>query len=61
MLILITAFTIGHSLTLVLATLEVVRMDGDLIEFLIPLTIFLTALANVLTDKQKGFTRTCIT
>ena len=53
LLILITAFTIGHSLTLVLATLNLVRIDGDLVEFLIPLTIFLTALANVLMDKKK--------
>ncbi len=51
-LILITAFTIGHSLTLALATLDLIRVDGDLIEFLIPLTIFLTALANVLSRKQ---------
>ena len=54
LLILITAFTIGHSLTLVLATLNLVRIDGNLIEFLIPLTIFLTALANVLMDKKKA-------
>jgi uncharacterized membrane protein len=53
LLILITAFTIGHSLTLVLATLKLVRIDENLIEFLIPLTIFLTALANVLMDKKK--------
>ena len=52
-LVLITAFTLGHSLTLALATLDLVRVDGDLIEFLIPLTIFLTALANILTRKQK--------
>jgi hypothetical protein len=52
-LILITAFTIGHSLTLALATLDLIRVDGDLIEFLIPLTIFLTALANVLSRKQQ--------
>lgn len=52
LLILITAFTIGHSLTLVLATLKMVRIDGDIIEFLIPLTIFLTALANVLLDRK---------
>ena len=50
-LILITAFTIGHSLTLALATLDLIRVDGDLIEFLIPLTIFLTALANVISRK----------
>jgi len=52
-LILVTAFTIGHSLTLALATLDLVRVDGDLIEFLIPLTIFVTALVNVIQRKQK--------
>ena len=52
-LILVTAFTIGHSLTLALATLDLVRVDGNLIEFLIPLTIFVTALANVLTRTQR--------
>jgi hypothetical protein len=52
-LILITAFTIGHSLTLALATLDLIRVDGDLIEFLIPLTIFLTAMGNVILRKQR--------
>ena len=53
-LVLVTAFTIGHSLTLALATLDLIRVDGDLIEFLIPLTIFVTALANLFVRKQKG-------
>ena len=52
-LVLVTAFTIGHSLTLALATLDLIRVDGDLIEFLIPLTIFVTALANLLARKQQ--------
>lgn len=52
-LILVTAFTIGHSLTLALATLDLIRVDGEMIEFLIPLTIFITALANVLIKNQK--------
>ena len=52
-LILVTAFTIGHSLTLALATLDLIRVDGDLIEFLIPVTIFVTALANVLSRQQR--------
>ena len=51
-LLMVTAFPIGHSLTLALATLDVIRVDGDVIEFLIPLTIFMTALANVLSKKQ---------
>ena len=52
-LVLVTAFTIGHSLTLALATLDLLSVDGDLIEFLIPLTIFVTALANLLFRKQQ--------
>ncbi len=44
-LILITAFTPGHSL----ATRDLIRMDRDLIEFLIPLTIFLTSTLHKLT------------
>jgi len=47
-LILVTAFTIGHTLTLALATLEIIRISTDLIEFLIPVTIFITGLSNVL-------------
>jgi hypothetical protein len=48
----VTAFTIGHSLTLALATLDLIRVDSDLIEFLIPLTIFLTALSNIFARKS---------
>ena len=46
-LILITAFTIGHSITLALATFNLVRINGSLIEFLIPVTIFITAISNI--------------
>jgi len=46
-LILVTAFTIGHTLTLALATLEIMRISTDLIEFLIPVTIFVTGLSNM--------------
>ena len=52
-LILITAFTIGHSTTLVLATLKIVSVSNGLIEFLIPLTIFLTALFNAVYRKEQ--------
>ena len=52
-LVLVTAFTIGHSLTLALATLNLIHVSTDLIEFLIPLTIFITALSNVLQKSGK--------
>ena len=45
--ILVTAFTIGHSLTLALATLEWITVPQAWVEFLIPVTIFLTAVYNV--------------
>jgi len=50
-LILVTAFTIGHSITLALATLDIVQVDAALIEFLIPVTIFITAASNIV---RKG-------
>ena len=46
-LILVTAFTIGHSITLALATLQLISVKSELVEFLIPLTIFTTAISNL--------------
>ena len=45
--ILVTAFTVGHSLTLAAATLEWIDVSQTWVEFLIPVTIFLTAIYNV--------------
>ena len=47
LLVLVTAFTIGHSITLALATLDLVTINADLVEFLIPVTIFLTSIVNI--------------
>lgn len=47
-LILVTAFTIGHSITLALSILDIIRIPANWVEFLIPLTILLTALDNIL-------------
>lgn len=51
-LILITAFTIGHSITLALSVLDVFRLPSHWVEFLIPLTIALTAIDNILLRKK---------
>ena len=51
-LILVTAFTIGHSLTLVLSALDVFRFPSDWVEFLIPCTIVFTALDNIIFSKN---------
>jgi len=53
-IILVTAFTIGHSITLALATLNVVKVNSNLIEFLIPVTIAITALGNITRPKPTG-------
>lgn len=45
-LILATVFTVAHCTSLALSVYEVVTMDVGLIEFLIPVTILLTALFN---------------
>jgi hypothetical protein len=45
-LILVTAFTIGHSLTLALSTLSLLDIPVNWIEFLIPVTILITAVSN---------------
>lgn len=51
-LILVTAFTIGHSITLALSTLDVIRIPSDWVEFLIPLTILITSFDNLLMRNQ---------
>ena len=51
-LILVTAFTIGHSLTLVLSVLDIFRFPSNWVEFLIPCTIVFTALDNIVFSKN---------
>jgi ABC-type antimicrobial peptide transport system permease subunit len=45
-LLMVTFFTIGHSITLALSVLKIVEIDSGLIEFLIPCTIFFTSFSN---------------
>ncbi|MBK6635506.1 MAG: HupE/UreJ family protein [Chitinophagaceae bacterium] len=51
-LILVTAFTIGHSVTLALSVYDLVRANDNWVEFLIPCTIAVTAIFNLM---QKDF------
>ncbi|WP_395627589.1 HupE/UreJ family protein [Daejeonella sp.] len=52
-LVLVTAFTIGHSLTLALATLKFISVNADLIELLIPVTIAITSASNLINTQAK--------
>lgn len=47
LLVLVTAFTVGHSVTLALATLRLVSVSPTLVEILIPITILATGVYNV--------------
>ncbi len=53
-LIIITAFTIGHSGTLILSALDVIPANSKLIDTLIPFTIMITAVANILNYEKEG-------
>ena len=46
---LVTLFTLGHSVTLALSAYGVLQIRMDVIEFLIPLTIFITGVINIIT------------
>jgi hypothetical protein len=52
-LLLVSMFTLGHTLSLVLAAYGVVSVDGGLVEFLIPITILIAAVYNVFTAGKK--------
>jgi hypothetical protein len=54
-LILVTAFTIGHSLTLLLSVLDIIRFTSAWIEFLIPCTIVITAIANLFKKANSNY------
>ncbi|EDM36027.1 hypothetical protein PBAL39_23507 [Pedobacter sp. BAL39] len=53
-LVLVTAFTIGHSITLALSVLKFISLNSAIIEFLIPVTILSTAFHNILNKKSAG-------
>jgi hypothetical protein len=55
---LVTFFTIGHTFTLLLSVYQVLTFNMAIVEFLIPLTIFLTALLNILFQKKPKITMT---
>jgi len=57
LLVLVTAFTIGHSITLALSVFNVVNYSIVWIEFLIPVTIVITALSNFFVKKFSFNTR----
>ncbi|GGI56025.1 HupE/UreJ family protein [Winogradskyella haliclonae] len=57
-LLLVSIFTLGHTLSLVLAAYDYVSINGKTVEFLIPITIIIAAIYNVFTaGKNKENTK----
>lgn len=50
---LVSIFTLGHTLSLFLSVYEIVLVDSTWIEFLIPVTILVTAIFNMINAKKK--------
>jgi len=53
LLLLVTLFTIGHTISLLLAHYNIVAIRGDYVEFLIPITILVTALYNIFNARRS--------
>jgi HupE / UreJ protein len=53
-LILITIFTIGHTLALFLSVFEIVYIKSNIVEYLIPVTILFTAIYNLFVIKNTS-------
>lgn len=53
-IILVTTFTLGHTLSLILAAYGIVSVNGKLVEFLIPVTILVAAIYNIFTAGKKA-------
>ena len=49
----VTSFTIGHTFSLILSAFDILKPPSEIIEFLIPVTIILTSLYNILNNKTK--------
>ena len=54
LLLLITLFTVGHTLALVLSVYEIVYIKSNLIEFIIPITILVVAIFNLFTAGKNN-------
>lgn len=54
LLVLVSLFTLGHTLSLFLAVLEIITVKPSIIEFLIPITICIAAIFNIVRAGKSG-------
>ena len=53
-LILISLFTLGHTMALMLSVFNIVTVKANIVEFLIPITILITALYNIIVSGKSS-------
>lgn len=53
-LILVSIFTLGHTLALLLSVFNIIMIKASFVEFLIPITILATALYNIFTSGKSS-------
>jgi len=53
-IVLVSLFALGHTVSLLMATYDVVQVSSKWIEFLIPITILVTALYNIMTSGKRN-------
>ncbi len=53
-LILISLFTLGHTMALMLSVFNIVTVKANIVEFLIPITILVTALYNIIVSGKSS-------
>jgi len=51
-LVLVTLFTLGHTVSLLLASYDIVSVSTNMVEFLIPMTIMVAALYNLFSSRK---------
>ena len=49
LLVLVSIFTLGHTISLFLSAFNIIKLQSDIVELLIPITIFITAFYNLIT------------
>lgn len=54
LLLLVTLFTLGHSVSLIMAYYDIITVSKSLVQFLMPMTIMVVALYNVFTAGKKA-------
>jgi len=54
LLILVSLFTLGHTLALLLSVFNIVTIKPNIVEFLIPITILITAMYNIVVSGKSS-------